>query len=39
MHPINSAMDSMDGEMVKRLKYTKEVMTHKIQNKVDYFDI
>ncbi len=27
-YPLNSAMDSNDKEMVKRLKYTKDILTH-----------
>ena len=27
-YPLNSAMDSANIEMVKRLKYTKDILTH-----------
>jgi polo-like kinase 1 len=27
-YPLNSAMDSANLEMVKRLKYTKDILTH-----------
>jgi polo-like kinase 1 len=27
-YPLNSAMDSSNLEMVKRLKYTKDILTH-----------
>ena len=31
-YPLNSAMESANLEMVKRLKYTKDILTHLLNN-------
>ena len=34
-HPLSSAMESNNVEMSKRLKYTKEILTHMLNNKIN----
>jgi len=33
-YPLNSAMESANLEMVKRLKYTKDILTHMLNSNV-----
>ena len=33
-YPLNSAMDSANLEMVKRLKYTKDILTHMLNQNI-----
>ena len=30
--PLNTALDSNNAEMTKRLKYTKDILTHMLNN-------
>jgi polo-like kinase 1 len=32
MLPLNQALDSNNAEMTKRLKYTKDILTHMLNN-------
>jgi polo-like kinase 1 len=32
-YPINTAMESQNTQMAKRLKYTKDILTHMIQSR------
>ena len=34
VYPLNSAMESSNLEMVKRLKYTKDILTHMLNQNV-----
>ena len=33
-YPLSTAMESSNMEMAKRLKYTKDILTHMLQNNV-----
>jgi len=32
LYPLSNALDSTNTEMAKRLKYTKEILTHMLNN-------
>ena len=38
IYPLSTAMSSKDEEMTKRLKYTKDILTHMVINKKATFD-